>query len=113
MVEDLKTQLVELGYRVSDKEISFGNSCGKGRCRPDIVVESPNGEIRMIEAKTENADLTNRQSEIFPQIRDGSSVPRGSVAELFGFDPGTPPNEQGHPNGIIIDITRFPGTKNE
>ncbi|WP_150601115.1 hypothetical protein [Pandoraea fibrosis] len=111
MVNDLKVQLIELGYRVSDKEISFGNSCGTGRCRPDIVVESPDGEIRIIEVKTGGADLTNRQSDIFPQILDGSAIPRGSIAEEFGFTKKRPLSEQGYPNGIRIDVIKFPGVE--
>lgn len=113
MVNDIKAQLVELGYRVSRKEISFGESCGSGRCRPDIVVESPDGQMRIIEVKTGDADLSTRQLEIFPQIQDGSSIPRGRVARAFGFDSERPLKDQGYPNGIRIDVIRFPGAKNE
>ena len=55
--------------------------------------------------------LRATQSEIFPQIRDGSSVPRGQVAELFGLTPGKPLREQGYPNGIPIEVLNFPGVK--
>lgn len=72
VVDDIKDQLIAQGYRVSNKEISFGSSCGVGRCRPDIVAEAPDGSICIIEVKTGSADLSIRQSEIFPQIRDGS-----------------------------------------
>ncbi|MFJ2995788.1 DUF637 domain-containing protein, partial [Pandoraea sp. NPDC087047] len=113
IANDIKKQLTELGYRVSNKEISFGDSCGSGRCRPDIVVESPDGELRIIEIKTGDAKLTKRQSEIFPQIIDGTAIPRGSVAEIFGFDSSKPLTEQNLPNGIKIEIIRFPGAKNE
>ncbi|EEE34956.1 hypothetical protein RKLH11_4351, partial [Rhodobacteraceae bacterium KLH11] len=58
MTDDLKLQLRDQGYRVSDKEISFGSSCGTGRCRPDIVYETPDGKWGIIEVKTGNADLT-------------------------------------------------------
>ena len=66
MVDDIKDQLLSQGFRVSEKEISFGSSCGTGRCRPDIVAEAPDGTLRIIEVKTGNADLSIRQSEIFP-----------------------------------------------
>ena len=109
MVDDIKDQLSSQGYRVSDKEISFGDSCGTGRCRPGIVAEAPDGSIRIIEVKTGGADLSIRQSEIFPQIRDGNSIPRGKVARDFGLIPGKPLREQGYPNGIPIEMINFPG----
>lgn len=111
MVDDIKDQLTAQGYRVSGKEISFGSSCGTGRCRPDIVAEAPDGTIRIIEVKTGKADLSIRQSEIFPQIRDGNSIPRGQVAENFGLIPGKPLREQGYPNGIPVEVMNFPGAK--
>jgi len=67
MVNDVKDQLQAQGYRINPKEISFGSSCGNGWCRPDIVAEAPDGTIRIVEIKTGNADLSIRQSEIFPQ----------------------------------------------
>ncbi|MGC5953776.1 hemagglutinin repeat-containing protein [Ralstonia pseudosolanacearum] len=111
MVEDIKDQLRDQGYRVSDKEVSFGNSCGAGRCRPDIIAESPDGKMRIVEVKTGDADLSIRQSEIFPQISDGSSIPRGKVAETFGLVPGVPLKDQGYPNGIPIEVKNMPGVK--
>src|SRR5690606_17852649 len=33
MVDDVKDELRARGYNVSDKEVSFGNSCAAGRCR--------------------------------------------------------------------------------
>jgi filamentous hemagglutinin len=111
MVDDIKDQLSSQGFRVSEKEISFGSSCGTGRCRPDIVAEAPDGTLIIIEVKTGSADLSIRQSEIFPQIKDGSSIPRGKVAESFGLKPGVPLKEQGYPNGIPIEIMNFPGAK--
>jgi hypothetical protein len=111
MVLDIKDQLTAQGYRVSNKEISFGSSCGVGRCRPDIVAEAPDGTIRIIEIKTGDADLSIRQSEIFPQIKDGNAIPLGRVARAFGLIPGKPLKEQGYPNGIPIEIINFPGAK--
>lgn len=111
MVDDIKDQLSSQGFRVSEKEISFGSSCGTGRCRPDIVAEAPDGTLRIIEVKTGGADLSIRQSEIFPQIKDGTSIPRGKVAESFGLTPGVPLKGQGYPNGIPIEIMNFPGAK--
>ncbi len=109
MTDDLKAQLNSQGYRVSEKEISFGSSCGTGRCRPDIVYETPDGKMGIIEVKTGNADLTIRQSEIYPQINSGDAIPRGDVADRFGLTPGIPLKEQGYPNGIPIEIKTFPG----
>ncbi|KRA84491.1 hypothetical protein ASD76_11100 [Altererythrobacter sp. Root672] len=109
IVADLKTQLKDLGYQVSDKEISFGDSCGAGRCRPDIVYVAPNGKVAIIEVKTGDAELSIRQSEIFPQIRDGDSIPRGQVAKDFDLVPDIPLKDQGYPNGIPIYEQAFPG----
>ena len=64
-----------------------------------------------IEIKTGNADLSIRQSEIFPQIENGNSIPRGQVAREFGLIPGIPLKEQGYPNGIPVEPLRFPGAK--
>ncbi len=109
MTDDLKAQLTDQGYRISRKEISFGDACGPGRCRPDIVYETPDGRVGIIEVKTGDAGPTIRQSQIFPQIKDGSSIPRGDVARRFGLKPDIPLREQGYPNGIPIEIKRFPG----
>ncbi len=112
MVDDVKDQLVKQGYSVSEREISFGNSCGVvGRCRPDIVARAPDGGIKIIEIKTGNADLSIRQSEIFPQIENGNSIPRGQVAREFGLISGIPLKDQGYPNGIPVEPLRFPGAK--
>ncbi|WP_313351241.1 filamentous hemagglutinin N-terminal domain-containing protein [Paracoccus sp. (in: a-proteobacteria)] len=111
MTNDLKAQLEAQGYRVSDREISFGSSCGTGRCRPDIVYEMPDGRLGIIEVKTGNADLTIRQSEIYPQINSGDAIPRGQVAADFGLTPGVPLRDQGYPNGISIEIRNFPGAQ--
>ncbi|MGG2399252.1 DUF637 domain-containing protein [Pseudomonas sp. SH1-B] len=111
MVDDVKDQLTAQGYSVSPREVSFGSSCGVGRCRPDIVAKAPDGTVKIIEIKTGDAGLSVRQSEIFPQIRDGSSIPRGDVAREFGLIPGKPLKEQGYPNGIPIEELHFPGAK--
>ena len=57
------------------------------------------------------ADLSIRQSEIFPQIESGDSIPRGEVAEAFGLIPGVPLREQGYPKGIPIEVVNLPGAK--
>ncbi|MFE0838446.1 hemagglutinin repeat-containing protein, partial [Achromobacter insolitus] len=111
MVEDIKDQLSSQGFRVIEKEISFGSSCGTGRCRPDIVAEAPDGILRIIEIKTGGAGLSIRQSEIFPQIKEGSSIPRGKVAESFGLKSGVPLKDQGYPDGVPIEIMNFPGVR--
>jgi filamentous hemagglutinin len=72
-----------------------------------IFAEAPDGTLRVIEVKAGNADLSIRQSEIFPQIRDGSSIPREKVAESFGLRPGVPLKKQGYPNGIPAEIMNF------
>lgn len=111
MVDDVKSQLRSQGYQVSKKEISFGSSCGVGRCRPDIVAEAPDGTLRIIEIKTGDAKLSIRQSEIFPQIENGNSIPRGKVVKDFGLTPDKPLKEQGYPNGIPIEAINFPGAE--
>lgn len=60
--------------------------------------------IRIIEVKTGSADISIRQSEISPQIKNGNSIPRGKVAESFGLKSGMPLKEQGYPNVIPIEI---------
>lgn len=111
MVDDLSEQLRSQGYRVSDREASFRSACSSGRCRPDIIAEGPDGKFRIIEVKTGDADLSVRQSEIFPQISSGDAIPTGRVARDFGLKAGIPLREQGYPNGIPIDMVRFPGAK--
>ena len=109
MRTDVINQLEGQGYRVSDGEASFGSSCGVGRCRPDIIYEAPDGTKGIIEIKTGNADLSLRQTDIFPQIKNGDAIPRGRVAERFGLEPGVPLKDQGYPNGIPIEVREFPG----
>jgi hypothetical protein len=55
--------------------------------------------------------LSVRHSEIFPQIKDGTAIPRGQVAENFGLTPGVPLKDQGDPKGIPIEVMNFPGDK--
>jgi hypothetical protein len=109
MRSDVIGQLEGQGYRVADGEASFGNACGVGRCRPDILYEAPDGTVGIIEIKTGNADLSIRQTEIFPQIENGDAIPRRAVADRFGLDPGVPLRDQGYPNGIPIEVREFPG----
>ncbi len=109
MRTDVIDQLKGQGYKVADGEASFGNTCGVGRCRPDILYEAPDGTKGIIEIKTGNADLSIRQTEIFPQIRDGNAIPRGNVAARFGLRPGVRLKDQGYPNGIPIEVREFPG----
>ncbi len=109
MRNDVIGQLEGQGYRVADGEASFGNACGSGRCRPDILYEAPDGTVGIIEIKTGSADLSIRQTEIFPQIENGDAIPRGAVADRFGLEPGVPLREQGYPSGIPIEVREFPG----
>lgn len=109
MRDDLIGQLETQGFSVSRREVSFGSSCGSGRCRPDIIYEAPDGRVGIIEIKTGNADLSIRQSEIFPQIENGNAIPRGAVARQFGLIPGRALKDQGYPDGIPIEVRNFPG----
>lgn len=84
MRTDVINQLEGQGYTVSQKEVSFGRSCGTGRCRPDIIYRAPDGTKGIIEVKTGNIDLSILQTEIFPQIRNGDAIPRGDVGRRFG-----------------------------
>lgn len=108
MQADVISKLSDKGYTV-ESEISFRDSCGKGRCRPDIIFRSPTGKVFIYEIKTGNADLSLRQSQIFPQIRNGDAIPTGKVAKRLGLILGVPLREQGYPNGIRIRVLRFPG----
>jgi filamentous hemagglutinin len=109
MRNDVIGQLEGQGFKVSPGEASFGNSCGVGRCRPDIIYRTPDGQVRIIEIKIGNADLSIRQTDIFPQIENGNAIPRGNVARRFGLRPGVALKDQGYPNGIPIEIKNFPG----
>lgn len=62
VVDDVKDQLTNDGFIVSDREVSFGSSCGTGQCRPDIIATAPDGSMRIIEIKTGDADLSIRCS---------------------------------------------------
>ena len=110
MVKDLTSQLEGQGYSVVEGP-SFKNSCAAGRCRPDIIYRDQNGKLAIIEVKTGNADLSIRQSDIFPQIKDGNAIPTGNVAEKFDLRSGIPLKDQGYPNGIPLRVERFPGVK--
>jgi len=76
---------------------------------PDIIYKGKDGKWRIIEVKTGKADLSIRQSEIFPQIKDGNAIPRGEFARQLKLDPTLPLKDQGYPNGIHIDVLPFPG----
>lgn len=115
MYADRQYTTVLNGKRVSGVADNVTTTDGKRTAVEAKFVEDWESSIRnpasYIEVKTGNADLSIRQSEIFPQIRDGSSIPRGQVAESFGLTPGKPLREQGYPNGIPIEIINFPGAK--
>ena len=110
MQNDIIDKLKGKGYEVLDN-VSFKNSCTTtgGRCRPDIIFRKPNGEVYIFEIKTGNADLSLRQTQIFPQIKNGDAIPTGKVAKAFGLIPGVPLKDQGFPNGIKLRTLRFPG----
>jgi filamentous hemagglutinin len=63
----------------------------------------------LFEVKTGDASLSIRQSAIYPQIKDGESIPYGKVAKDLGLDPGVPLKDQDYPNGIPIIEIRKPG----
>nr|WP_146141793.1 hypothetical protein [Phyllobacterium endophyticum] len=107
-VNDLVKQLKDLGYQVGANPY-FKVACGTSHCKPDIIYRTPSGKVSIVEVKTGDASLSIRQSEIFPQIRDGNSVPTGKTAADLGLIPGVPLKDQGYPNGIPIYEQRFPG----
>lgn len=111
MVDDVKTQLKAQGYSVSSREVTFKNGFASGRTRPDIIAKSPDNKLVIYEIKTGNAQLSIRQSEIYPQIRDGNAIPKGDVASKFGLISGKPLKEQGYPDGIPVIVKNFPGAK--
>jgi len=109
MVDDLKQQLKSQGYEVFEITPLFASSCSKGRCMPDIAYKGKDGKWGIIEVKIGNADLSIRQSEIFPQIKDGNAFPRGKFAKELKLRTDLPLKDQGYPNGIPIEIKKFPG----
>ena len=96
------------GYEVKDGEPIFESSCGSGKCRPDVIYRDASGRVRIIEVKTGDAGLSIRQSEIFPQIANGDAVPHGRTARELDLS-SIPLREQGYPNGIPIETSRWPG----
>ncbi|MBB3237525.1 hypothetical protein FHS20_004426, partial [Phyllobacterium endophyticum] len=107
-VDDLVKQLKNAGYTIGENPI-FKSACGVGYCKPDIIFRTPSGKVSIIEVKTGDAGLSIRQSDIFPQIRDGNSIPTGHVAFQLKLTPGVALKDQGYPNGISIFEQRFPG----
>ena len=113
-VAEYRSELEAKGYTVDKQEASFGYSCGReGRCRPDIIARDTNGKVVLFEVKTGNAELSIRQSEIYPQIENGEAIPRGDVALKFDLKPGIPLKEQGYPNGIPIETITYEGLNND
>lgn len=100
-----------LGYTISDlKQVTFGGSClADGRCRTDFGGFDLNGKAVVFEVKTGDADLSIRQSDIYPQIQDGNAIPHRRVAAALGLVPGWPLKDQGYPNGIPVIEVRKPG----
>lgn len=88
---------------------SFKGPINKGRTMPDIAYRGPDGRLHLIEIKTGNADLTNRQAKIYPLMGTGHAIPTGNVARRFGLTPGIPLSHQGYPDGIPVTIMTFPG----
>ena len=42
-------------------------------------------------------------------ITNGSAIPRGEIADMFGLTPGLALKDQGYPNGIPVFEARSPG----
>jgi len=104
IVREEKARLEQEGNRVSDKEITFESCDGNGRCRPDIVYETPDGQIRGVDVKTGDAKLSKNQGTIYPQMGEGKAIPVGPNAKNFGLDTGIPLKK-----GADVEIKRFPG----
>jgi len=104
IVKDEKDRLEQEGNKVSDGEITFESCDGNGRCRPDIVYETPDRQIRGVDVKTGDAKLSKNQEKIYPQMGDGKAIPVGKNAKEFGLKPNLPLK-----NGIPVEVKRFPG----
>lgn len=107
-VNDAANEYREKGYDIPNtRQPTFRDSCGISYCRTDLIGKGPDGKVVVFEIKTGDAELSIRQSEIYPQIRDGNAIPRGRVAEALGLRPGIPLKDQDYPNGIeIIEIIK-------
>jgi hypothetical protein len=110
-VDDVKNDLKSKGYKVDESETTFKSATSNKRAKPDVGATSPDGTRTHPEVKTGNADLSDNQAEIYPQIRDGSAIPVGKKAGDNGYIPGVPLKDQGYPNGIDVPIHKFPGAK--
>ena len=74
-----------------------------------LIVDGNGRIVKIVEVKTGDAQLSVRQSEIFPDIRNGNAYPRGRKLEELGLDPDLPLKDQGYPNGIPVEVVRVPG----
>jgi hypothetical protein len=107
-VGDTQKYLESQGFTV-ETEVSFA-ICGiKGSCRTDILAKGPDGKYVVFEIKTGDADLSVRQSAIYPLIESGDARPTGKIARELGLDPKKPLRDQGYPNGIPVVVQGFPG----
>ncbi|WP_294925885.1 RHS repeat-associated core domain-containing protein [uncultured Paracoccus sp.] len=106
-VDDVRRHLEAEGYEVVEGP-SFNGPVNRGRTVPDIGYRGDDGMAHLIEIKTGNADLTQRQTEIYPLLGTGDAIPVGQRAANLGLDPGRPLSEQGHPDGIPVTIISFP-----
>jgi hypothetical protein len=74
-----------------------------------LIGRGPDGKVVVFEIKTGDAQLSIRQSDIYPQIRDGNAIPSSRVARDLKLDSGIPLKNQGYPKGIQIIEVRKPG----
>jgi filamentous hemagglutinin len=110
-VTDVANEYRAQGYDIpNERQATFGSQCGgRNSCRTDLIGRDPNGRVVVFEIKTGDAQLSIRQSDIYPQIRNGNAIPTGAVAENLGLRPGVRLRDQDYPNGIRIIEERRPG----
>ncbi|MCC6741780.1 MAG: hypothetical protein IT452_22360, partial [Planctomycetia bacterium] len=75
------------GEHVLGTEVTF--KAGGVRTRADILVRTPAGRLKVIEAKNgPSARLSRNQKAGFPALRRGGAVPVGANAEAANLTPG-------------------------
>ena len=102
------------------REINVSNIGQTGVTRTDLPYVRPDGSVGIIEIKTGGGGNTFRQTEIFPQIQDGSARVTSQLADFFAendvknsngnaITAGQTLAEAGFADGIPIYQIRAPG----